>query len=86
MEHREHDWRSPPYDHALGVKIGQGCTALMDEEVFNGETVWDGIVEVFHLAGHPKNDTVYAWMHNTGDPEKSFRHVAVLRIHSALSH
>jgi hypothetical protein len=22
------------------------------KEVFNGETVWDGIVEVFHLEGH----------------------------------
>jgi len=55
------------------------------KEEFNGETVWDGIVEVFHLAGHPKTDTVYAWMHDTGDPEKPFRHVAVLRIHPALS-
>ena len=55
------------------------------KEVFNGETVWDGIVEVFHLKGHPKTDTVYAWMHDTGDPDKPFRHVTVLRIHPALS-
>ena len=55
------------------------------KEVFNGETVWDGIVEVFHLKGHPKTDTVYAWMHDTGDPEKPFRHVTVLRINPALS-
>jgi hypothetical protein len=27
-------------------------------EKFNGETVWDGVVEVFHLKGHPKTDTV----------------------------
>ena len=26
------------------------------KEVFNGETVWDGIVEVFHLEGHPKGE------------------------------
>lgn len=55
------------------------------KEVFNGETVWDGIVEVFHLKGHPKTDTAYAWFHDTGDPEKPYRHVTVLRVHPALS-
>jgi hypothetical protein len=55
------------------------------KEVFNGETVWDGIVEVFHLKGHPKTDTAYAWLHDTGDPSKPFRPVTVLRIHPALS-
>jgi hypothetical protein len=55
------------------------------KETFNGETVWDGIVEVFHLKNHPKTDTVYAWMHDTGDPEQPFRPVTVLRIHPALS-
>jgi len=55
------------------------------KEIFNGQTVWDGIVEVFHLKGHPKTDTVYAWLHDTGDPEKPFRPVTVLHIHPALS-
>jgi hypothetical protein len=55
------------------------------KETFQGETVWDGIVEVFHLKGHPKTDTVYAWLHDTGDPEQPFRPVTVLRIHPALS-
>jgi hypothetical protein len=55
------------------------------KEVFNGQTVWEGIVEVFRLEGHPLTDTVYAWMHYTGDPEKPFRHVTVLHIHPALS-
>jgi hypothetical protein len=45
----------------------------------------DGIVEVFHLKGHPKTDTVYAWLHDTGDPEQPFRPVTVLHIHPALS-
>jgi len=54
-------------------------------ETFQGETVWKGIVEVFHLEGHPKTDTAYAWLHDTGDPEKPFRQVTVLRIHPALS-
>ena len=55
------------------------------KEIFNGETVWEGIVEVFHLIGHPKTDTAYAWLHDTGDPEQPFRPVTVLRIHPALS-
>ena len=52
------------------------------KEVFNGQTVWDGIVEVFHLAGHPKTDTVYAWFHDSG--EKIYP-VTVLHIHPALT-
>jgi hypothetical protein len=54
-------------------------------ETFRGETIWDGIVEVFHLDGHPATDTAYAWLHDTGDPEKPFQHVTVLRVHPALS-
>jgi hypothetical protein len=54
-------------------------------ETFQGKTVWDGIVEVFHLEGHPKTDTAYAWLHDTGDPAKPHQHVTVLRIHPALS-
>ena len=54
-------------------------------EVFRGQTVWDGVVEVFHLKGHPKTDTVYAWMHDTGIEGEPHRHVTVLRVHPALS-
>ena len=54
------------------------------KEVFQGRTVWNGIVEVFHLEGHPLTDKVYAWMHDTGDPDKP-QHVTVLHIHPALS-
>jgi hypothetical protein len=54
-------------------------------EQFRGQTVWQGIVEVFHLDGHPKTDAAYAWLHDTGDPDKPFKHVTVLRIHPALS-
>ena len=60
-------------------------TSVPVKEVFNGQTVWDGIVEVFHLKGHPQTDTAYAWLHDTGDPDKPFRQVTVLRIHPAMS-
>jgi hypothetical protein len=53
------------------------------KEMFNGETVWEGIAEVFHLKGHPKTDTAYAWLYDTGDPDQPFRPVTVLHIHPA---
>jgi hypothetical protein len=55
------------------------------KEVFQGETVWEGIVEVFDLHGHPKANTAYAWAHNTDDPANPVRHVSVLQIPPAVS-
>lgn len=49
-------------------------------ETFQGKTVWDGVVEVFELHGHPKAPKVYAWAHETDDPKKPKRHVTVLHI------
>jgi hypothetical protein len=54
-------------------------------EVFRGRTVWDGVVEVFLLEGHPKTDRVYAWRHETGDPDKPWRHVTVLHVPPVVS-
>jgi hypothetical protein len=50
------------------------------KEVFKGETVWDGIVEVFDLEGHPKTNTAYAWLHDTGDPKNPVKNVTVLHV------
>lgn len=38
-------------------------------EVFQGKTLWDGIVEVFDLKGHPTATRIYAWSHDTDDPK-----------------
>ena len=46
------------------------------KETFRGKTVWDGIVEVFELHGHPKAPKVYAWAHDTEDPKRPRREVA----------
>lgn len=54
-------------------------------EKFQGRTVWDGVVEVFHLSGHPKTDRVYAWVHDTDDPAHPRRHVTVLHIPPVVS-
>jgi hypothetical protein len=55
------------------------------KEVFNGETVWEGIVEVFDLHGHPKANTAYAWTHATDDPDIPKRSVTVLHVPPAVS-
>jgi hypothetical protein len=57
---------------------------LPSKKCFRGQTVWDGIVEVFSLEGHSLTNRVYAWMHDTGDPDKP-THVTVLHIDPALS-
>ena len=49
-------------------------------EVFRGETVWQGDVEVFDLAGHPKAKHCYAWSHLDGAKDERTRFVAVLEI------
>jgi hypothetical protein len=67
-----------------------GATATYVEsvsirEMHKGKIVWDGIVEVFDLAGHPKANRIYAWSHETGDPKNPRRHVTVLHIPPVVS-
>ena len=50
------------------------------KETFRGKTVWDGFVEVFELHGHPKAPKIYAWAHDTDDPDRPKCHVTVLHI------
>jgi hypothetical protein len=38
------------------------------KEEFNGKTLWEGQVEVFGVAGHPKARRCYGWSY--GDPEE----------------
>ena len=49
-------------------------------EVFRGQTVWRGRVEVFDLTGHPKAKRAYAWSHREGAKDEGERFVAVLEI------
>ena len=55
------------------------------KEVFKGKTIWDGVVEVFTLHGHPTANTAYAWSHATDDPDHPKRHVTVLHVPPAVS-
>jgi hypothetical protein len=54
-------------------------------EVFRGQTVWHGEVEVFDLTGHPKAKRCYAWIHREGLGEQGERFVAVLEIPPVVS-
>jgi hypothetical protein len=62
-----------------------GCKATYVEtvpviETFQGETVWQGEVEVFDIRGHPKAKRAYAWGHATGDDDQARRYVTVLEL------
>ena len=48
------------------------------KEVFQGETIWDGTVEVFAVAGHARAKRAYAWSQDQGTPQERF--TAVLEI------
>jgi hypothetical protein len=67
-----------------------GATATHVESVpvtekHQGQTVWDGVVEVFDLSGHPKANRIYAWAHDTDDPKQPKRYVTVLHIPPVVS-
>jgi hypothetical protein len=54
-------------------------------ETFQGQTVWEGEVEVFDLHDHPTASRLYAWSHDTDDPESPRRHVTVLHLPPAIT-
>ena len=49
------------------------------KEIFQGTTVWNGVVEIFDLKHHPTAFRVYAWAHDTDDRANPRRHVTVLQ-------
>jgi hypothetical protein len=48
------------------------------EETYQGETVWEGTVEVFTVTDHPRAKRAYAWSYNQGSSNETF--TAVLEI------
>lgn len=40
------------------------------KETFQGEVVWEGVVQVFELLDHPNAKRCYAWSHSIDDSEK----------------
>jgi hypothetical protein len=45
--------------------------SVVVEETFKGQMVWEGIVEVFDLVGHPTAHRAYAWAHDGKHPKES---------------
>jgi hypothetical protein len=41
-------------------------------EIFGNKTVWDGVVHVFALTGHPKAKRAYAWSSELDDGKRRF--------------
>lgn len=48
-------------------------------EEFQGETVWEGEVEVFNIRGHPKATRCYGWGYSA-DEDQGRKYVAVLEL------
>ncbi len=71
--------------HALHGATATHVQSVPVTEMFQGQVVWDGVVEVFDLDGHPKTNRAYAWAHDTDDPKHPRRHVTVLHIPPAVS-
>ena len=74
----------------VAVQQLHNCGAVWREtvpvhEVFRGQTVWRGDVEVFDLHGHPKAKRCYAWSHLDGPKDERTRFVAVLEIPPVVS-
>lgn len=56
--------------HAHGCESRWVSSVPVHEER-EGKTVWDGVVQVFDLVGHPKAKRAYAWSHATeGTPRR----------------
>jgi hypothetical protein len=50
----------------MAIETQHGGTATLAQsvpvrETFKGSTVWEGVVHVFDLAGHPKATRAYVW-------------------------
>ena len=71
---------NPPLIEA--IRNLHGCESTWLEsvpitETFQGQTVWEGTVQVFDLIGHPTASRCYAWSHAVEGSEKR-RFIAVL--------
>jgi len=54
------------------------CAKVPVREVFRGQTLWEGDVEVFDLSGHPKAKRAYGWSHADGKDDLDEKIVTVL--------
>jgi hypothetical protein len=84
MKKRTHIEELQAVIHHLHGAEATHVASVPVKEQHQGKTVWDGVVEVFDLTGHPKTHRVYAWAHQTEAPGNP-RHVTVLHIPPVVS-
>jgi len=66
-----------PAELKKAVESQHGGTATFVQavpvhETHEGETVWDGVVHIFDLVGHPTANRAYAWSYELGDGRRRF--------------
>lgn len=73
------------------VETQHGCSATLVQavalkETFEGATVWEGVVHVFDLEGHPKATRAYGWSSplEASDKRRFFAVLHTDRINSPL--
>jgi hypothetical protein len=71
-------------DLRTAVESQHGCAARLVQSVpvsesFDGKTVWEGVVHVFEITGHPKAKQAYAWSSPIEGSDKR-RFFAVLHV------
>ena len=69
------------------IRSTHGCESLHVEsvpvrEVFEGETAWEGTVEIFELVGHQTAKRAYAWMYRDRDQNKTMTVLGVSPVDS----
>jgi hypothetical protein len=67
------------------IRMAYGCRSKHIEpvpvvETVQGQTIWDGMVEVFELIGHPSAKLAYAWGHAAHDSGNEVRIVTILAV------
>ena len=72
------------------IRATHGCESLHVEsvpvkEVFEGQTAWEGTVEVFDLVGHLQAKRAYAWTYPDGDQNKTFTVLGIPPVDSPQS-
>jgi hypothetical protein len=77
MRKKKTDFASEVSIEALAKAILDlhGCRATWVEsvpikETFEGETVWEGIIQIFDLIDHPTATRCYAWSHELDNSKK----------------
>jgi hypothetical protein len=50
--------RAVEHQHHCAARLAQSVPVA---EAFEAKTVWEGVVHVFDLTGHPKANRAYAW-------------------------